>query len=390
MADDRKMILVNANKSKKDERDLHVLNEEQNLVKLAGAGNQADEQQLIPAIVDDEEGRRHVLIPNYVSLSEMNTAINQFKHVDHRKLKTLSATAARKIKANLIAIGHWGDNSVAGQCPCLNTRLHADDQALAEAGIGRASILHFFETIKTTFDMWTTTRDRSDVILPMPDAMLIVQGSDMNGVTKSIRYKRLSEIAGTIDLRDRESMAAAFESPSHTIVDTNHTRVSVYLRLMSNDPPLKARLEKYTASNIKSRNHFIKTVGHSNHVISLLRAPAQLVALMPDRKNWTMWRETMILVTEKLLVYRIEWGGAEKCPIYSHFEKKYIGYRRGNVDWFICNVVNGSQVWVPDLVVYQIGLFGFLQGLESPYRLDLKAYVDTVVSSYVHDPLLKM
>lgn len=69
------------------------------------------------------------------------------------------------------------------------------------------------------------------------------------------------------------------------------------------------------------------------------------------------------------------WNGAETCPIEKSFTDKYFGYQRGDRDWFVTNIDSGLDIWVPDLLPAQIGLFCFSQSKNSAYNLDLNKYI---------------
>lgn len=79
---------------------------------------------------------------------------------------------------------------------------------------------------------------------------------------------------------------------------------------------------------------------------------------------------------QHLLITCLIWGGAEQCPIEKSFSNKYHGYERGDSDWLVTNLDNNQSIWVPDLVPAQIGMFGFFQSPSSPYRIDIKQYIN--------------
>ncbi len=82
----------------------------------------------------------------------------------------------------------------------------------------------------------------------------------------------------------------------------------------------------------------------------------------------------IVLNGQHLRITRFVWGGAETCPIEKYFDNSYHGYERGDRDWFITNLVNKEQIWVPDLTISQIGMFGFAHGKSDPYRVDPVQY----------------
>lgn len=94
--------------------------------------------------------------------------------------------------------------------------------------------------------------------------------------------------------------------------------------------------------------------------------------------GWTCWGKATTDITlndQKLRITYVSWGGAEECPIEKTFSDKYHGYQRGDRDWFISNLDNGLNIWVPDLIPSQVGMFGFFQSPSSPYRLDPEMYI---------------
>lgn len=94
--------------------------------------------------------------------------------------------------------------------------------------------------------------------------------------------------------------------------------------------------------------------------------------------GWCSWgiSSNEILINEQhLLICNTVWGGAELCPIESSFTDKYMGYQRGDSDWFVINIKKNMMIHVPDLLPAQIGMFCFFQGIKSQYRLDLEKYI---------------
>jgi hypothetical protein len=79
---------------------------------------------------------------------------------------------------------------------------------------------------------------------------------------------------------------------------------------------------------------------------------------------------------QRLQVLCLIWQGAEECPIEKSFVKnKYFGYRRGDRDYYVKNLDRNIDMFVPDLLPHQVGMFGFFQGLESSYRMDPETYI---------------
>lgn len=313
--------------------------------------------------------------------------VDSIAQVSDADVLALSNSEMIEIRKSLIANGHWANNLESNANPqCLASRINTDMETIKEAGICRASLLWFFECIKGFFDACINIRDKEDN-LRTPTPTLVVSDNKFEGSTQSIKGELIYAIAGDTRSPHLQAMVSLFATDAghkvHAIFDTNHAKILAYRLKDHTANPIHAEiLQIYTEANVRSRNHFIKTIGHAQHIVQLLRQPAKLAEVMQDRKQWSLWRETMMMVTPNIIAYRVEWGGSEYCPIYRHFEKTYIGYLRGNVDWFFCNVTNGSIVWVPDLAVYQAGLFGFLQGPGSKYRLDLLGIMQTIMSSF--------
>ena len=81
---------------------------------------------------------------------------------------------------------------------------------------------------------------------------------------------------------------------------------------------------------------------------------------------------------QTLLVYCFMWSKNETCPIEKYFNKDCASVDFGNKDFFVANLTNGKSMWVPDLVMRQIGLFGFFQGELSKYRIDPLKYIEVM------------
>lgn len=77
---------------------------------------------------------------------------------------------------------------------------------------------------------------------------------------------------------------------------------------------------------------------------------------------------------QRLAIFCIQWRGYHKCPIGTRFLKNYHHDGRGSRDWYVINMDNNKSMWIPDLIPYQVGLFGYFQDKESIYRLDLEKY----------------
>lgn len=310
-------------------------------------------------------------------MEALKERLSQFKQVDLHDLIALDFKSQDSIKKALVDEGHWGcAKNTPGSSQCLRDRIETNLSQLEEGGIDRIQVMRFFECVKSLFDTYTKFMDDKDS-LPTPPNTLVIDGNDSPSFTVSVGIELLQQ--GSADPKGIHNL---LKYPVHGVFDMNHKRMSWYKHNNMNKPAPKMILDKYLKHVTASRNHFVSTVGHADHVSSLMMAERRLASKMAtDRSGWQKWRETMTMIGDCLLVYRVEWGGSEKCPIYSHFEDKYIGYRRGNVDWFICNTLNGSIVWVPDLVVYQVGLFGFIQGEASQYRFDMESYRKTVIEA---------
>lgn len=81
---------------------------------------------------------------------------------------------------------------------------------------------------------------------------------------------------------------------------------------------------------------------------------------------------------QTLIIYCFVWTKSETCPIETFFNKRATFDNVGNKDYFIVNVKNKKSIWVPDLVMRQVGLFGFFQGEKSKYRVDPLKYIEVM------------
>ena len=94
--------------------------------------------------------------------------------------------------------------------------------------------------------------------------------------------------------------------------------------------------------------------------------------------DWSMQRKAtneIKLNGQHLRITCFVWGGAEQCRIEKSLSDKYYGYSRGDRDWFVTNLDLGLNIWVPDLLPAQVGMFGFSQSPSSAYHLDLEKYI---------------
>lgn len=95
--------------------------------------------------------------------------------------------------------------------------------------------------------------------------------------------------------------------------------------------------------------------------------------------DWSLGLRNIKLIkfnNQNLLIILLTWMGAEICPIEQEFLKEYYAFGKGYCDWLIINLDNMESLWVPDLVPYQIGMFGFFQDEYSEYRLDPQKYIN--------------
>jgi hypothetical protein len=74
----------------------------------------------------------------------------------------------------------------------------------------------------------------------------------------------------------------------------------------------------------------------------------------------------------------ITWSKSEICPIECFYSDEDHSFERGYKDWLISNITTGDKIWIPDLVPFQVGMFGFFQGLESKYRVDPEKYMNVM------------
>ena len=306
----------------------------------------------------------------------------EFAQVDRSAVSALSFRAQEKIKKKLVDMGHWGTSLLQKEVDTLASRLASDLQALKDADIDLVQLLRFFELVKDVFDNYMKHNDKGRPIpVPKGTRMLMKKTIDSRA---SVDMEQLTDVQ-KVDVEAIVNINnLVCESPVKAVFDTNHAITRPYIDVpgFENDLVLQEALKKYQSGTVDSRNHFGLTVGHTEHVVQLLINAGALEKKMRKQNKWRIERESMVMIGASLIIYRVEWSSAEYCPIYGHFEKKPIGQKRGNVDWFICNTIKKSYIWVPDLVVYQVGLFGFLHGPESPYRFDMAGYHKTVVEAY--------
>ena len=312
----------------------------------------------------------------------------QFAQVEQSDLLQLGDKRQQGIKSGLIKAKHW---SSADTSRSLKQRIEDDSFLISAAGLDRYRVLLTHEEMKRYFDAYVLEESKGGSYSPfkrgtvanLPStkptqpSTVIYTGGDASMVTQSIDPQALAQKAG-FDLAQQYG-------------DLFRTGVVVSVYHMRWDD-LQPLLEKkkiahqlfQCLSNVKEhrtnfaaqdRDTFVKRFGHLQHVVELRNTFEQFRS-EESRQRWKLYDEAMLLIGD-LLVLRIEWGGSEQCPIYNAFEKSYIGYRRGNFDWFIRDVKTGAQVWIPDLSIYQLGLFGFLQDADSPYRFDIANYCAT-------------
>lgn len=312
-------------------------------------------------------------------------SLAKFAQVEQSLLFQLSQKKLNSIKSALFKSGHW---TIDTSCS-LRQKIDDDCLLLATAGIDRHWVLLNHEHLKGMYDILIHQQTERGLEGPLKrgtahtfppqkpgeKAVTIVVAGDPDMTTRSIVMSTLAEQAG-IDANKYASLngegVSAFVynmrwDDIHSL-NTGKLSKSLHAHMLA----LKeARLRDLS----NNRNAYIQAFGHAEHVVGLQKLFLTFRSA-PSRKKWLVARETMMLI-DKHLVLRVEWLGSEKCPIYSAFESAYIGYRRGNCDWFIRNVFTGAQVWIPDLVIYQVGLFGFLQDEQSPYRFDIANYCAT-------------
>lgn len=312
--------------------------------------------------------------------------VGKFAQVEQSHLFRLGQRKLNSIKTALMKARHWTTNTTC----CLRQKIEDDCLLLSVAGIDRYWLLLKHEQMKGAFDSIIRQDNgpdgmegplkRGTITTLQPGrkdeaAMTIVVGGDADMTTQSIVPHTLADHAG-FDMQKYESLggnvvvAFVYNIRWDDLQSLNSDKTSDSLRKYMTT--IKNSRQKVASID---RNSFIRKWGHVQHVVELQKF-VQTFCASPERQGWVIYREMMVLIDQHL-VFRIEWGGSEQCPIYSAFETNYIGYRRGNCDWFIRNVFTGAQVWIPDLVVYQVGLFGFLQDETSPYRFDIANYCAT-------------
>ena len=130
----------------------------------------------------------------------------------------------------------------------------------------------------------------------------------------------------------------------------------------------------YLKYNKTNKYNAFTTDNHGDHHI-------ELVDNLPENfgNDWSgngLTTNEIELNGQHLRVSCIVWNGAEECPIEKSFSNKYHGYERGDRDWFITNLDKNINIWIPDLVPAQAGMFGFFQSPSSPYRIDPKKYIE--------------
>lgn len=92
-----------------------------------------------------------------------------------------------------------------------------------------------------------------------------------------------------------------------------------------------------------------------------------------NTNGWSLWRIRQCkfeLHDKSFDVYVFVFGGAERCPILSHYDNKYYGYQWGDRDWFFINNETHETFFIGDLLALQILNYCFFQGFESKYRVD--------------------
>jgi hypothetical protein len=99
-----------------------------------------------------------------------------------------------------------------------------------------------------------------------------------------------------------------------------------------------------------------------------------------DKKN--IVEHAKIKINDRILIIsRLKWNYVEKCPIETYFYNSNQSVVTPDLsfehcDWFVSDLERNIHMWIPDLVPYQIGMFGFCQGAGSMYNFDLNMYIN--------------
>jgi len=93
--------------------------------------------------------------------------------------------------------------------------------------------------------------------------------------------------------------------------------------------------------------------------------------------EWSCWgSELARILKNKLLVFRVAWGGAETCPFQSVHDTRYHGYEYGSHDWVFIKKDTMEIMHIGDLLFHQITRHHFFQSSSSSYRVDVKKMIE--------------
>lgn len=92
--------------------------------------------------------------------------------------------------------------------------------------------------------------------------------------------------------------------------------------------------------------------------------------------GWCSWGNSCCELFGTIVVFKIVWGGAEKCPFQSKLDTRYHGYEYGDKDWIFLNRDTLKAIHIGDLLFHQITKHHFFQSSTSSYRVDPITLID--------------
>jgi hypothetical protein len=121
----------------------------------------------------------------------------------------------------------------------------------------------------------------------------------------------------------------------------------------------------------KIKGHFWKKVNTNQEIDRSKEICGIIGNYQLGGKGWCCWGSHMVSIfQDQLMVFRVEWGGAEKCPFQSLEDQNYHGYEYGSVDWIFIDPKTKESLHVGDLLFHQIVTHHFSQSLTSKYHVD--------------------
>lgn len=203
-----------------------------------------------------------------------------------------------------------------------------------------------------------------------------------NGSTKIIRYKKPTKDQKcdfSIDYSIAEQMDDKRMHYDQEIVKRlGYTCKDIATRVFDLVQHMEEKIKIGQGYNIsRQAERTIQTILNPRNFTAQLWTGFKYLHYLPEIKSgWSLSHEQQAIVENNhYCISRVVWMGAQECPFQKSDDETYYGYRYGNHDIVITNLITNETVAISSLTLHMISNHGCFQNSKNKYRLHPKKLI---------------